>query len=131
MKKERSLLLIRGLPNSGKTFTANLLCDNCYAADDFFYKNGHYIFDAEFLGVAHERCYSNVKKDMENGVEKIAVHNTLTTEKELKPYFDLAQDFNYKVISLIVEHRHDGEGNSHQVPSHVVEKMRNRFSIKL
>jgi hypothetical protein len=58
------------------------------------------------------------------------VSNTLTTEKELKPYYELAEKYNYTVFSLIVENRHGGT-NVHNVPEETLDKMEKRFSIKL
>ena len=48
----------------------------------------------------------------------------------MKPYFDLAEKYGYTVTTLIVESRHDNK-NDHNVPVETVNKMRNRFSIKL
>jgi hypothetical protein len=64
---------------------------------------------------------------------EIVVSNTFTTENELKPYYNLAKQYNYMVISLIVENRH-GESektNIHNVPKETIEKMKNRFHVKL
>ena len=67
-----------------------------------------------------------------NGVyfPEIVVSNTSTTEKELQPYLDLATKYDYKVVSLIVENRH-GNSSVHNVPDETIDKMRNRFNIKL
>ena len=43
---------------------------------------------------------------------------------------DLAKEFGYTVVSLIVENRHGGE-NVHGVPADKVQEMRDRFEIKL
>jgi hypothetical protein len=48
----------------------------------------------------------------------------------MKPYFDLAEKHGYRVYSLIVENRHNGV-NDHNVPIEVIDKMKNRFEIKL
>lgn len=58
--------------------------------------------------------------------EKIVVSNTFTTERELKPYYELAEKYDYNVVSLIVENRHGGK-NTHNVPDETIEKMRNRL----
>jgi hypothetical protein len=60
----------------------------------------------------------------------IAVSNTFTQEWEMEDYFKLAEKYNYKVVSLIVENRHGGK-NVHGVPDDKLEIMRNRFEIKL
>jgi hypothetical protein len=46
------------------------------------------------------------------------------------PYFELGKKYDFKVISLIVENRHNGV-NDHNVPIEVIDKMKNRFEIKL
>jgi hypothetical protein len=61
---------------------------------------------------------------------RFAVSNTFTQEWEMKPYFDLAKKYGYKVFTVIVENRHGGK-NVHNVPDEALEKMRNRFEIKL
>ena len=57
----RTLLLIRGLPGSGKTTLAHKLADLqtgsiCVAADDFFMEDDEYKFDSAKLQEVHERC---------------------------------------------------------------------------
>lgn len=61
---------------------------------------------------------------------RIAVSNTFTQEWEMKPYFELAQKHGYRVFSLVVENRHGGV-NEHNVPAETLEKMKQRFEIKL
>ena len=67
---------------------------------------------------------------MKKQVERIAVSNTCTTERELTPYLDLARQFGYKVFSVVVKNRHGGV-NGHNVPAITLEKMKERFEISL
>jgi hypothetical protein len=67
---------------------------------------------------------------MRQDAEKIIVANTSTTARELKPYYDLALKYGYQVFSVIVENRHEGK-NIHNVPEETLQKMAERFSIKL
>ena len=67
---------------------------------------------------------------MELKEPKIVVANTSTTVKELKPYYDLAEKYDYAVFSVIIENRHDGV-NEHNVPEETLVNMRKRFDIKL
>jgi hypothetical protein len=60
----------------------------------------------------------------------IVVSNTFTQEWEMKPYFEMAEYFEYKVFSIIVENRHGGI-NEHNVPEETLTSMRNRFEINL
>jgi predicted kinase len=131
------LILLRGLPGSGKSsFAQYMFSNNIFEADQFFYdENGNYNFDASKLHAAHLDCQGRVEKlmqvsDSSQYGQEIVVSNTSTTESELKPYLDLAAKYNYKVVSLIVENRH-GSSSIHGVPEETIEKMRNRFSIKL
>ena len=131
------LIILRGLPGSGKTsFAKYMFSNNVFEADQYFYdENGNYNFDATKLHVAHMDCQNRVEKLMQMSSttqygSEIVVSNTATTEKELKPYYDLAEKYDYKVVSLIVENRH-GSKNVHNVPDEKLEQMRTRFSIKL
>jgi hypothetical protein len=42
----------------------------------------------------------------------------------------MAADHGYMVFSIIVENRHGGK-NTHNVPTETLEKMKNRFELKL
>lgn len=136
---DKVLILLRGLPGSGKTSFANLIWSSFVIceADQFFYdETGNYNFDATKLGQAHKACQEKVETFMQDNQNnhqfypEIVVSNTSTTEKELQPYLDLALKYGYTVVSLIVENRHGGQ-NVHGVPDEKLEQMRNRFNIKL
>ena len=134
-----NLYLIRGLPGSGKSTFAETLKESLYVldyyeADDYFYymRNGIevYKFDADELYQAHKYCQDVAARCMSNGDANVIVSNTFTTEKELKPYLELAERYGYTVTTLIVENRH-GNSSIHGVPEETMTKMRNRFSVKL
>ena len=133
------LTLVRGLPGSGKSTFANFIW-NDYAiceADKFFYdKEGNYNFDATKLKLAHVWCFNQVRTRMEDNklnpqfYPEIVVSNTFTQEWEMEKYYELAEEYGYKVFSIIVENRHGGV-NQHGVPADKLEQMKNRFQIKL
>jgi tRNA uridine 5-carbamoylmethylation protein Kti12 len=142
---EKVLFILRGLPGSGKSTAAKLLADSGYAvcgarenyvwpvctADDYFLDdNNNYIFDATKLGAAHKNCQAKCEYNMLINSEKIFVANTSTTVKELNAYYKLAEKYDYKVISMIVENRHNGV-NEHGVSDIILNKMKDRFAIKL
>jgi predicted kinase len=135
----KTLILLRGLPGSGKSTFANyMFSNNIFEADQYFYdKDGKYNFDASKLYDAHKWCQLRVEHAMEDNLEsggvyfsEIVVSNTSTTEKELEPYLELAKKYDYQVVSLIVENRH-GNKSIHNVPEETLLRMKNRFSIKL
>lgn len=137
--KNKELFLIRGIPGSGKSTLAKSLSNGAGSiyveADMYFIKDGEYKFDSSKIKNAHEWCVNKVEQAM-MGVgysipqHTIIVSNTFTKEWEMENYFKLAEKYNYRVYSLIVENRHNGI-NTHSVPNETLEKMRKRFEIKL
>jgi len=79
---------------------------------------------------AHMWCQQELEFAMEGNYDRLVISNTTTTEKEIQPYLDLAKKYDYRVVSLIVENRHGNE-SVHNVPIEVIDKMKDRFSMKL
>jgi predicted kinase len=127
---EKELILLRGLPGSGKSTLARSLGGMHMEADKYFMSSGKYEFDASKLRDAHNWCQNAVRVGMETQGQKIVVSNTFTQEWEMDPYYKLAEQYGYRVYSLVVENRHEGV-NEHGVPADKLEQMKNRFEIKL
>jgi predicted kinase len=139
MKKEfnmKELFLLRGLPGSGKTTLAKSIGNITIEADQYFIdSDGEYKFDATKLKFAHQYCQGQTQAWMKMNsdqlnTDKIVVSNTFTQEWEMQPYYDLAEQYGYRVYSIIVENRHGGV-NEHGVPEEKLVQMKNRFEIKL
>lgn len=131
----KQLILLRGLPGSGKSTFAKSLGGIHIEADQYFVVNGEYKYDGSQIENAHNYCQSQTRAWMTHSgeqisVDKIIVSNTFTREWELEPYFKMAEEFGYQVVCLIVENRH-GSKNINGVPEDKIEQMRNRFDIKL
>jgi len=127
----KELLLLRGLPGSGKTTLAHSIGGTWVEADQYFLnENGEYKFDASKLKDAHKWCQDCVEESMNFQSIKIVLSNTFTQEWEMQPYYDLAEKYGYRVYSLIVENRHEGV-NEHGVPEEKLVQMKDRFEIKL
>jgi uridine kinase len=122
---EKALIILRGLPGSGKSSLASLIADdeNICCADDFFTNDGVYKFDKTKLSEAHSWCQTKARLRMVNGNTPVVIANTCTTEKEMAVYIELAK-------YVIVENRHNGT-NVHNVPENILEAMKKRFEIKL
>jgi adenylate kinase family enzyme len=126
-----TLIIIRGVSGGGKSTLADLIAKHTnVAADDYFdiYNGGK--FNPSYLRDAHSWCFSQVKDWMQQEEEIIAVHNTFTREWEFEDYIKLAKQNGYRVHSIIVENRHDGK-SVHGVPDETIQKMKDRFEVKL
>jgi hypothetical protein len=91
---------------------------------------GNYKFDPSKLKEAHEWCKSEIEFVMKYDHSPVVVSNTFTQEWEMESYYKLANQYGYRVHSLIVENRHGGV-NEHGVPTEKLEQMKNRFGVKL
>lgn len=128
----KELILFRGLPGAGKSTLANALCDVCLSADDFFTDaQGNYHYDKSLIKAAHEDCLCRTKAAMASGVERIGVANTFTEAWEMDAYFRLADNYGYRIHSVIVETRGHYRKNVHGTPHDVIDRMNNRFQISL
>jgi len=117
------IILIRGLPGSGKTTAAKEF--DCFhlEADMFFVRDNIYSFNKEHIKEAHEFCQKMAETIMETGAD-LVVSNTFTTKKELDPYLTLAKKYNYDISVFTVVGNFK---NKHNVPEEVIKKMKNRF----
>lgn len=123
------LVLVRGLPGSGKSTLAKNLIGWYYhlETDMFWMKDGEYKFDASKLREAHAWCQSETRKLMNNGFSPV-VSNTFTTKKELKPYFDIAKEFNLVPTVILCQNQW---GNIHNVPEETLKRMEARFEYDI
>ncbi|GAB0092717.1 uncharacterized protein DMENIID0001_077480 [Sergentomyia squamirostris] len=104
------MILIRGLPGSGKTFLARRIVDetvkgdyrrHIFSADDFFTDvNGIYNYDRDKLSAAHSFTQNSVYKRAYDGWSPIIVDNTHMELWEMLPYCKYAVQFGYMVHVL-------------------------------
>lgn len=127
---DKVLFLVRGIPGSGKSTLASFLSSKHVEADMYFMSSGEYKFDATKIKYAHKWCQDTCEDMMKWNEPKIVVSNTFTKESEMDIYFKLAEQYGYKVFSLIVENRH-GNQSVHEVPDQTIENMKNRFEVKI
>lgn len=126
------LVLVRGIPGSGKSTVANAISTGNdwlhYEADMYFVdKNGNYDWDKSKIGDAHKWCQSMTENAL-NMEYNVVVSNTFTTIKELRPYFAIARDLS---ITPIVITANGAFNNVHNVPLDTLAKMRDRFQHDL
>ncbi|XP_006873286.1 PREDICTED: NEDD4-binding protein 2 [Chrysochloris asiatica] len=97
------LVLLRGLPGSGKSFLARILQEDnrggiILSTDDYFYINGQYRFDVKYLREAHEWNQNRAKEAFEKKVSPVIIDNTNLQAWEMRPYVALSQKHKYKVL---------------------------------
>jgi predicted kinase len=127
-----TLVLLRGLPGSGKSTAAKLFNKAPHFEADMYFMDadGNYQFDVAKIKDAHNWCRHSTMDAMKKGYPIVVVSNTFTQEWEMEAYYLLAEEIGYMVVSMIVENRHGGK-NVHGVPEDKLEIMKNRFEVKL
>lgn len=136
----KDVYVLRGVPGCGKSTLAETLIriadaasktTKVCSADQFWIDDdGEYKFDMRRLREAHEWCREQYSQALADGVEFIIVDNTNTQLKEMQHYLEEGRGAGYRVTTLIVENRHEGE-STHNVPKFRLEVMRNRFEVEL
>lgn len=129
------LFINRGLPGSGKSTLAKQLGQGgaVFSTDEFFMKEGRYVFNPSMLGTAHAWNLKRATEAMQKGITPIVIDNTNTTAKEIRPYAQAAAQYGYKVemrepdtpwkfdVDELVKK------NTHGVPRDAIERMLNRW----
>lgn len=114
------IVLIRGLPGSGKSTRAKAMSGYKHIeADMYFQRDGEYRHDKNKIQLAHAWCLAEAKAALENG-ENVVVANTFTCQWEMKPYIDLGYSFRIEIATGSFQ-------NIHGVPAATIEKMRIRW----
>ena len=128
---QRTLILIRGLPGSGKSSFGEHCADRMIAADDYFMVDGEYKFDPSKLPQAHAMCQQTAR-DLLSSSDTTVVANTFSCRWEMEPYFEIARTLEVRVFVIDM---FDGgltdeeleERNVHGVPLAGIKAMRERW----
>jgi len=151
---DMNLVIIRGIPGSGKSTFANLVAqalephaksDSCICTTDDYDGLYSYPGDGEvvfhggekidgglpMIVLAHQWNQGRARDAMEHGVS-VVVPNTNCQRWEFQPYLDMADEFGYRVtvVSLFDGGLTDDElfyRNAHGVPVDGIARMRQGY----
>ena len=135
MDESKYIFIISGAAGSGKSTLAEKIQDNTKGliepiseiceADEFWYilGKGKYAFNPKLLWKAHEWCQNNARELMAMGLNLI-VSNTNIKPSARSPYFDMAEEYGYKVVYI---HLTTQFKNQHNVPDETVKRMRDSY----
>ena len=122
-----SVVIVRGLPGSGKTTYAKTkypLFEYIDADQYFTDADGEYKFDLYSLDDAHSYCFSRFSDTLEKN-QNVVVANTFTTYMDIKPYIELSQ--KYKISNILIIRLTTQYDSIHSVPDFVMQKMLDRW----
>lgn len=134
--QKKHLIILRGLPGSGKTTLAKIISENgkypIFSVDDYFTnnQNSEYVFDFSKNHIAYKKCLENCENAMKENKEKIILHNVFSMEWEIKPYLEMANKYNYTVHIASVENYHNSK-NTHAISEEQIQKMASKYKVKL
>ena len=132
----RLVRVLQGVPGSGKsTYAQQLVAKNppcsvvVVSADDYFVKDGVYVFDPTKIGEAHATALRAfvmlIEQGRMAGALTVVVDNTNIRLWEMSPYVALAKAYGwpvefdtFKVDPLLAHAR-----NTHGVPLPVIQRM--------
>lgn len=126
----QSLILIRGIPGSGKTTFAKQLTVNNhpiihFEADQYFVGvDGIYRYDKSKIEAAHMWCQQQTLRYLKCNVS-VVVSNTFIKQWELVPYTEMAEALNIPLHIITMEDR--GWKSVHDVPVEIIESMKMNF----
>lgn len=118
------LLLIRGLPGTGKSTMAKSVVlrgyfDIHFEADMFHMERGKYNYYPARATAAHHWCLEAARVMLHND-KRVVVANTFVTIDSLAPFMRLG-------FNVAVAEAKGAYTSTHNVPSEVVEQMRSRW----
>ncbi|XP_074842436.1 NEDD4-binding protein 2-like 2 isoform X2 [Carettochelys insculpta] len=101
-RSQKLLLILRGLPGSGKTTLSRILHGQnpdgvVFSTDDYFRQQDGYTYNVAQLGDAHNWNQKRAKQAMDQGRSPVIIDNTNTQAWEMKPYVETALGKGYRV----------------------------------
>nr|XP_042698746.1 NEDD4-binding protein 2-like 2 isoform X5 [Chrysemys picta bellii] len=141
-RSQKLLLILRGLPGSGKTTLSHILLGQnrdgvVFSTDDYFRQQDGYTYNVAQLGDAHDWNQKRAKQAMDQGRSPIIIDNTNTQAWEMKPYVETALGKGYRVEFHEPDTwwKFDPEElekrNKHGVPREKIAQMLERYEYQM
>lgn len=157
----KTLIIMRGVPSSGKSTRAKELAngneDIIFSADKFWGEDYVNNFDLTKIGLAHNFCQNNCRRAMQKQIPLVIVDNTNIKKREIIPYLKMAERYEYKLkieeptsewwlnlrkllndkegnkkeINKIIKFLFEKSKETHAVPIGVIERMIYSFDLNL
>ena len=120
-----NLIIVRGLPGSGKTTKAKEILQRVNAdhfeADMFFIdNNGDYKFVPCDIAEAHDWCFNQTRKSLDDGIN-VVVSNTFVKKWELEKYMNL------DCATIAIIETTGDYGSVHGVPEDTINRMKKNW----
>lgn len=99
-KKDKKLIILRGLPGSGKSEVAKRFVGNgiIHSTDDFFIIDGVYAFDESNVSKFHYFNFLNSIRSMQRGLSPIIIDNTNIVASDCMDYVEVGKAYGYEII---------------------------------
>jgi predicted kinase len=137
----KTLIIMRGLPGSGKSTRAKELQEEgvIHSTDTYFTDpiSGEYKFDFEKAKEYHQNNLEAAIESMKAGISPIIIDNTNTQRWEFQKYLDAAEEYGYDVkIETIdptnysedfIKELAERQKKTHNVPEQVIIDMLKRW----
>ncbi len=100
--KDKKLIILRGLPGSGKSEKAKQLVGNgvIHSTDNFFTRDGKYVFNSDNIGKFHCLNLMNSIRSMQKGISPIIIDNTNIIASHCAGYVDQGKLYGYEIIIM-------------------------------
>lgn len=99
MTTTKTVVILRGCSNAGKSTFSEFIGGEVCCADDFFYQDGEYKFDPSKLKLAHEYCFKKFIDCINHQYPKIVLANTNTQLWEFERYKIAAEKMGIKCFA--------------------------------
>jgi NEDD4-binding protein 2 len=104
---QKTLYILRGISGSGKSYLSKQIIKEhdgkgeIFSTDDYFMKDGKYVFDGKKLGIAHDWNQKRSFEAMKKGITPIIIDNTNTCKWEGIIFnFNVSQTLCYRRIKI-------------------------------